>query len=328
MADLNEYNVINNKMDQLDILTLSEPAETPVFTSAKKYRKVRSPLFEYYTDSLEDVKLTTVADGVDVESFDNKAKNRAKIEQRTQIQNRTWKVSRGQQEDTDTAGVPDEVARAKMICALELKRDMEASICSDQNLGDVDAEGGKFRALGKFLDATNTTIPVNARMKAGAQAITENLTETTFRQVLQTVYEASGNANGKFRLFAGPSLQNAITNFSRMSSTEGNILSAQLVAGAKEITCSVKIYNSDFGIVAIIPTLFNARQAGLGVTSAVQCRGYLLDMDKFDISLCKNLWAEEYEDRGGGRRGAVWSKYTIIHRNPKCGAKFTSQNEA
>ena len=322
MADLNEYNVVNNKMDQLDILTLSEPAETPVFTSAKKYRKVRSPLFEYYTDSLEDITLDTFADGKDVESFENKAKNRAKIEQRTQIQNRTWKVSRGQQEDTDTAGVPDEVARAKMICALELKRDMEASICSDQDIGFGEDTGGRFRALGKFLDDANTNIPTNARMKAAAKANTADLTETTFRQVLQAVYEASGNANGKFRLFAGPSLQNAITNFSRMSSTEGNILSAQLVAGAKEITCSVKIYNSDFGIVAIIPTLFNGRANGLGVDETVQNRGYLLDMDKFDISLCKNLWAEEYEDRGGGRRGAVWSKYTILHRNPKGGAKF------
>ena len=69
-----EYNVINNKMDQLDILTLCSPAETPFFTSAPKYRKVRSDIFEYYADNIDAVSLDTIGDGEDVVAFEIRQK--------------------------------------------------------------------------------------------------------------------------------------------------------------------------------------------------------------------------------------------------------------
>lgn len=328
MAQATEYSEIsaiaNKKTDQLDIITLVEPAETPIFTSAQKYRKVNSSVFEYYADSLDDVSLDTVADGKDVDDFGNKTEHRVKIQQRTQIQNKTWKVSRGLQEDTDTAGVKDEVQRAKMLCAIELKRNIEAAIGSDQEAGFSEDSGNKMRALGAFLDEANDLIPTPVRMKEGAKAVTNGLTESAFRKVLQTAYEATGNSKGKYRLFAGPELQNAITGFSRTNAESGNILAAQLMAGSKEITCSVQIYNSDFGTVFIIPSMFLGYASNGGLTDAVRGRGYLVDMDNFAISFNKNLWDEEYEDRGGGRRGAVWAKYTIINKCPKAMGKFVA----
>lgn len=323
MAQQTEYNTINNRLDKLDILTLCDPAETPVFSSTSKYRKVRSDIFEYHADSLDGIKLSTIADGRDVESFDNKAKNRTVIQQRTQIQNRTWKVSRGQEKDSDPAGVKDEVGRARMLASIELKRDIEAAICSDQEAEWVDEKtGNHMRGLGKFLDETNANIPANARMPAASKAVTDNLTESAFRAVLQSAYEGTGNANAKYRLFAGPALQNKITGFSRTSSETNNILQAQMAAGSREITCSVKIYNSDWGVVAVVPDLFLGYTDGASISDATRARGYLVDMQHLALSLNQDIWNEDYPDLGGGKRGAVWAKYTLINKCPKAMAKF------
>lgn len=323
MAQGTEYNVINNRMDKLDILTLCDPTSTPIFSTARKYRKVRSDVFEYYADNLDDVSTDTIADGRDVDEFDNKAKNRTVIQQRTQIQNRAWKVSRGQQNDADPAGVKDEVGRAKMLSAIELKRDIEAAIGSDQEAEWVDEKAGNhMRGLGKFLDADNENIPQNARMSAAAKATTSALNEKSFGAVLQAAYEGTGNANAKFKLFAMPALQRAITGFSRTNGESNNILRTTLVAGSKKIECSVKIYESDFGIVVVIPDLFLGMTNGGKLTDAIRGRGYLLDMDKFSISLNQDVWSEEYPDLGGGRRGATWAKYTIINECPKAMGKF------
>lgn len=317
-----EYNVINNRMDQLDILTLCSPAETPFFTSAPKYRKVRSDIFEYYADNIDAVSLDTIGDGQDVVTFDNKAKNRSVIQQRVQIQYQSWKVSRGQQEDADPAGVSDEVGRSKMLATLALKRNVEAALCSDQEaIWTGEEKGNKFRGLGAFIDETNKNIPENVRLSANGKQTTTNITETAFRKVLQAAYEGTGNANAKFRLFAMPELQNAITNFSRFNSESNNILQAQLLTSSSEVKCSVRIYNSDWGIVAVVPTLFAGYQAN-GGAPANNTRGYLINMDYVAVSLNKNLWSEEYNDNGGGRRGAVWFKGTLINKCPKAMGKF------
>lgn len=323
MAQAREYDPINNRMDQLDILTLCSPAETPLFTSVPKYRKVRSDVFEYYGDNLDDVNISTIADGRDVDGFADKTKNRTKIQQRTQKQFSAWKVSRGQQKDADPAGVTDEVSRAKMLATLELKRNMEASLCSDQEAEWVsDDLGNHMRCLGKFLDETNENIPENLRMSADAKASTSTLSETSFRKVLQAAYEGTGNANAKFRLFAMPELQNAITGFSRTSSDTNNILQAQMLSGAREITCSVKVYNSDYGIALVVPTLFHGYKSDGTRDANAKKLGYLCNMDYLAISFNENLWNEEYPDLGGGRRGAVWVKYALINKCPKAMGKF------
>ena len=166
-----------------------DPAETPLYASLKKEFKVRSPEFFYYADRLEKPSRKTIADGIDVKDFDNKAKNRVRISQRVQLQKRSWIVSRGQQDDADPAGVTDEVSVAKSRSGLELRRDIESVIGSSQEAEFVDAEqGDHLRGLGKFAAPDNENIPESVRALSGSVAATSSLNETGFRKVIQSVY--------------------------------------------------------------------------------------------------------------------------------------------
>ena len=319
----NQYNTINNRESKLDILTLCDPTETPLYSTLPKEVKVRSDVFEYYADRLKKPSRQTIADGKDVETFDNKAENRVRIQQRVQIMNNTWQVSRGQEKDADVAGVKDEVSRAKMISSLELKRSIESVLGSDQEAAWIDEnQGSHIRGLGKFADSTNTNIPESVRALETSAGSTDTLTETGFRTIIQSLFEVGGNASGDYKLFAAPSLQNRITGFSRTSDEQGNILMAQRLAGATEITSAVRIYNSDWGRITIIPDLFLGLDENGDITDASRKRGFLFETKNAALAFNEDLWAEEYEDKGGGRRGAVWAKFTLIQKMPRAMASF------
>lgn len=319
----NQYNTINNRETKLDLLSVIDPAETPLYASLKKEFRVRSPEFFYYADRLEKPSRKTIADGIDVKDFDNKAKNRVRISQRVQLQKRSWIVSRGQQDDADPAGVADEVSAAKSRSGLELRRDIESVIGSSQEAEFVDAEqGDHLRGLGKFADPDNENIPESVRALSGSVAVTSSLNETGFRKVIQSVYEATGNPKGDFKLYAGPELQNKITGFSRTSDEQNNILRSERIAGSGVIDCAVRIYNSDWGRVIVVPDLF----LGLGedgeISDTSRARGYMFDSSNVSLSFNKDIWDEEYPDLGAGRRGAVWAKFTLINKMPRAMAMF------
>lgn len=318
-----QYNTINNRETKLDILTLCDVTDTPLVSTLSKGFKIHSPIFEYYADRLKKPSRKTIGDGVDVDNFENKAKNRVVIQQRVQIMNEPWIVSKGQERDSDPAGVKNEVSRAKMISALELKRNMEASIGSDQEAVMLNEEqGNRFRGLGAFADSENENIPKTVRALAASTASTSTLNETAFRKVIQSVYEACGNPKGEYRLFAGPALQNKITGFSRTSDEESNILRAMRPAGSETIDCAVRIYNSDWGRIVIIPDLFLGMSESGDVDDNSRARGYLFDPKNVQLSFNEDLYSEEYPDLGGGKRGAIWSKFTLIQKMPRAMAMF------
>lgn len=318
-----QYNTINNRESKLDIITLFSPSTTPMFSSLPRHTRIRNNIFEYFADTLNKPSRRTIADGKDVNTFDNKAKNRVKIQNRVQIMNRPWIVSRGQEKDADPAGVKDEIARARMIASLELKTDIESVIASDQRAEWVNGEEGDHtRGFISFADPANSDIPESVRAVAAQKATTSSLSETNFRKVIQSIYEGGGNPDGQYTLFAQPELQNKITGFSRISDETNGVLRAVRMSGDEKIDCAVRIYNSDWGMVVVVGDLFVGLPEDGIATNAARRSGILLPKNSVALSFNEDLWNQDYPDLGGGKRGAVWAKFATIAKTPRAMGSF------
>jgi len=301
MASTKTYSVAGNREDLSDIVTLLEPESTPLVSMAKK-GNATGTFFEWQCDDLSTAAFAGVLEGEDASSFDDKAANRAKLGNYVQKLRRTYAVS-DLQEIVDTAGVASEYANAESKAVRELKRDLEAAVCSAQ---DRDADDGtdpyKTRGMLKWLGVGGQPADVPAGFQNVANDTTGTQTETTFNAVLQELYEANGMPGGQLTLIAGPGLKREISNFARQEGTT-TALNYQVTQSAesKKISLTVNFYEGDFGNVAIVPSVFVNRTSGSATIDADA--GLLIDPEYVGIHMLKAESTSELENRGGGRRG-------------------------
>ena len=302
MAQAASYNTSGNREDLTDVLTIMEPESTP-FTSMAQKATASGTFFEVQVDDLSTPSFDGVNEGEDVTAFDNKAVNRARIGNYVQKFRRSFAVS-DIQEIVATAGVTSEFANAEAKAVRELKRDVEAAVCSGQ---DRQAEAGagapyKTRGMFKFLGLGGQPSDIPAFAQNVANDTTATQTETTFNSVLQELYEANGMPGGQLTLIAGPTLKKEISDFARQEGST-TALSFQVTqpAESKKITLSVNFYEGDFGNVAIVPSVFLNRTSGSETIDGDA--GLLIDPEYVAIHTLKAESNSELENQGGGRRG-------------------------
>ena len=308
MAQAASYNVAGNREQILDVLTILEPEETPVVSMAKKL-PATATFVEWQVDNLAQPNISGVSEGEDVSSFDNKAVNRTKLGNYVQKFRRQWMVS-DIQELVNTAGVSSEVANSEAKSLRELKIDLEVAICSSE---DRQAEGGAgspylTRGLGKWLGNADFTgapadLPAAYTLPTGSSDNTGTISEAIFNSVLQSRYQTVGSANSKLTLVAGPALKTQISNFTRSEGAAREInYHVNQEATSKTVSFSVNVYDGDFGLVNIVPSLFNNRTAAAPDTLDDDF-GYLIDPDLIGLLVLKAESNTELENQGGGRRG-------------------------
>ena len=301
MASTKTYAVSGNREDLSDIVTLLEPEATPFVSMAKK-ATASGTFFEWQTDNMATPSFAGVLEGEDASSFDDKAANRAKLGNHIQKLRKTYAVS-DLQEIVDTAGVTSEFASAESKAVRELKRDLESAVCSAQ---DRQADDGtnpyKTRGMLKWLGVGGQPSDIPSFAQNVANDTTGTQTETTFNNVLQELYEANGMPGGQLTLIAGPGLKREISNFARQEGST-TALSYQVTqpAESKKITLSVSVYEGDYGVVSILPSVFVNRTSGSATVDADA--GLLIDPEYVGIHMLKAESTSELENRGGGRRG-------------------------
>jgi hypothetical protein len=302
MAQAASYNTSGNREDLTDVLTIMEPESTP-FTSMAQKATASGTFFEVQVDDLSTPSFDGVNEGEDVTAFDNKSVNRARIGNYVQKFRRSFAVS-DIQEIVATAGVTSEFANAEAKAVRELKRDVEAAVCSGQ---DRQAEAGagapyKTRGMFKFLGLGGQPSDIPAFAQNVANDTTATQTETTFNSVLQELYEANGMPGGQLTLIAGPTLKKEISDFARQEGST-TALSFQVTqpAESKKITLSVNFYEGDFGNVAIVPSVYLNRTSGSDTIDGDA--GLLIDPEYVAIHTLKAESNSELENQGGGRRG-------------------------
>ena len=280
MAIATSYNVTSSKgarEDLLNILRLVEPTVTPLYSTLKQTKAPQALLVEWLVDTLSNPVITGVIDGVDLSltaggtDFVNQIDSRARMGNRVTTLRRTYAVSR-QAQMIDVAPGENLLAASKAKSLVELKRDIETCIGS----GNSQVTGSSTVAalstgLGEFTNPSAGTGDVPAgftavsgsRFDLSATAGADTMAESDLRSLLQAVYEASGSKTD-YRLFAGPSVVNEISDFSRANA--GSATFEQSVAGGT-LKLSISEYQSDYGVLKVIPDLFLGREEGQAITS-------------------------------------------------------------
>lgn len=322
MSKAESFNVVNNREDRMDLLTIVSPEKTPILSGMPKTGAQSATLAEWFTDDYDNVSFPGVKEGEDNLTHKDKTANREAIGNRYQTFRSGYAVSEIQ-EAVATAGVGSEEAKAKAKSLTELKQSMEACIGSDQDLQiGSSLVASKSRGLGAWVNASTSTIPSAVRTPAGSIGTTSSLTESSFNDVLQSVFDSSGVVQN-MNLYAGSELQRKISNFTR---TEGSTTATPFTVNSdqreKEIVFSVQFYRGDFANVQIISDQFLGRLSGGGQTTQSKARGYLLTDEMVSVSMWQEPQIHEQTDDGGGARGFAKSRGTLVVKNPIGLGKF------
>ena len=301
MPKASTYNTVGQREDLSDVLTILEPESTPFVSMANK-ATATGTFFEVQVDDLSVVDFSGINEGEDVTSFSNKAANRARIGNYIQKFRRTYAVS-DIAELVDTAGVANEFAASEAKAVREIKRDLEAAVCSAQDRQADSGAGAPYKTRGMFkwlgVGGQPSDIPTFAQNVANDTTGTQ--TEATFNSVLQELYEANGMPGGQLTLIAGPQLKKEISDFARQAGGAGFAFSVTQPAESKKITLTVNLYEGDFGTVAILPSVFLNRTSGSSTIDGDA--GLLIDPEYVAIHTLKAESNSELENQGGGRRG-------------------------
>ena len=301
MPKASTYNTVGQREDLSDVLTILEPESTPFVSMANK-ATATGTFFEVQVDDLSVVDFSGVGEGEDVTSFSNKAENRARIGNYIQKFRRTYAVS-DIAELVDTAGVANEFAASEAKAVREIKRDLEAAVCSAQDRQADSGAGAPYKTRGMFkwlgVGGQPSDVPTFAQNVANDTTGTQS--ETTFNEVLQELYEANGMPGGQLTLIAGPQLKKEISDFARQAGGAGFAFSVTQPAESKKITLTVNLYEGDFGTVAIVPSVFLNRTSGSSTIDGDA--GLLIDPEYVAIHTLQAESNSELENQGGGRRG-------------------------
>jgi len=307
---------IGNREDLSDILTILAPEETPVLSLAAK-GKATSTFHEWVVDNLSAPVTTGISEGVDVSGFDDKFAGRARLGNYIQIFRRDYLVSNLQQAVTSVG--PANVAQAEAKCMRELKRDAEASICSNNDRTVEDGAGTPYalRGLGDWLDSAGPSDVPAAFRTPSASIVGSTLTETGFNDILGSIYGQTGEL-GNLTLVANIALRKVIANFTRNDggASNENIYQVNQDATTKKITLSVSLFDSDFGLVRIV----NGNPACM--PTATTNVGYLLDPKYIGFSTLIPMGSTRLENQGGGERGYVDMAGTLVCRTPQAHGKI------
>lgn len=321
MAFSNTYNTTSpgsaasNREDLAKWFSMLAPEKVPFLSSLSK-GKATAMNHEWTVDSLSDVDTTAVIEGADVSAFADKFADVARIGNRVQKMRRTWKVSDLQ--DLVASAGPQDAARAKGKAVLELKRDIEAVLLSNNtkvtgSAGVADAMSG----LGTFISASGPSdVPAIYRTPAASIHSSGALTEALFDGILTSLFRTSGDTQN-VSLLADTSLRAVITNFANTSGTEGDYRNVNQNADG-HLKNTVGIYEGDYGRIDIV----NMNPVTSPDTSGKQY-GYICNQDFLGLAELKTLGSETLENQGGGKRGFVDWAGTLEVKNPGALGKIT-----
>lgn len=314
--------------------------QTPLFSLLPRGPKATAMYSEFLVDDLSKPVFPGVVDGKALsfnDDFEDKTTDRARLGNRVQQLERTFSVS-PQAEAVSVAGPNDLYGASSARALIELKRDIEALIGSDnsQSVGNGGA-GDLCGGLGSWTDpaneseyggdATGNAVIANKqkyRSSTGSRfdlSTAGALTENDFRTLLQSVYENHGNSVS-YKLVGGPGVINEVADMTRLNVTSGNNPAYQFTQniGDGVLRLSVQEYISDWGRVFLVPSLLAGYVSGGNLGDAQRNRAYLIPGDNFiQLRYLEDIKKIDLADiDGGGKRGLCRAMLTLT---PTAGGK-------
>jgi hypothetical protein len=322
------------RQDLSDLIAVVDAKSCPVVSMAKKGAEPINPLTQWQADAFGTPTLAGVLSNSDVTAsdYEDQAANRVLLSARIQKFRRVPSVDDLANTVSEVAGIgkKKEMARAVSKSLEMLKRDMEATFCSDQNSREQNgADSYLTRGLGRWIqNGAQGDLPVNAAYRTPTGSVnataTASLTENNIQDMLQSIYSQTGKVS-TYSLVCGPTLKRQFTSFTRTQFASTNVASAIRVLNQKDenkIVSTVDIFEGDFGTLELIPSLFLAADASVNAAAVQNGRGYVLDMDMVELRYNRKPRFQELEDRGGGPRGIVDAICALCVKSPLALGKF------
>lgn len=299
----------------------------------KKGQGPRGTYTEVLADELDAPTTDGQPEGKDITQFANKAVKRQRFGNNIQIATRDFGVTDVQML-VDTAAVSNEYEYAKMKTLREMKRDIESTICSNnERQSGNGTDAWKTRGLFKWTASGRTSAADSGGVVTTSMDRTKpddvpaeyctpaaqdidaggGLTEDGLNGVLQSLFETHSAKKTYMGVF-GPEVVEKIDNFTRLSgdtSNERYTLNDDVTR--KTINLEVKVFNSSFGRVNVIPSVFLNRSGATFDTDA----GLILDLSLLELQYMEGLHAVNMDDEGGGPRGYAKTIYTLMCKSPK-----------
>lgn len=314
----NPGSAVSNREDLLDVLTILAPEETPVLSSAAK-SKASATFVEWTVDSLSAPVTTGVAEGSDVTVFTDKFANRARLGNYIQKFRRDYMVS-DLQNAVDSVG-PAKIAQAEAKAVREIKRDIEATLISNNDRTVEDGAGTPYglRGLGDWIDSAGPAdVPSTYRTPAGSIHASGTFNETVFNNLITSIYRVTGTSNG-LTLVADTALRRVISDFARTSgSSDYSVRRVAYEGGEATIKLSVELYESDHGIVSIVNM-----NPDCAPDTTNKDTGYLVNPEFYGVAELIPLGSTRLPNLGGGERGYVDCAMTLLVKHPGAHGKIT-----
>ena len=303
MATYQTYTAIGQREDLSDVIYNISPTETPFLNSVGK-SKATAVYHEWQTDSLASVNVSNAAvEGAT--ASDATISPTTRVGNRTQISQKTIKIS-GTLDAVNKAGRKSEKAYQLAKASSEIKRDMEATLLSNQtaangnsttarNLGGLQAwlASNTSNGSGGSAGANGTT----ARTTGTDRAFTATLLNT----VMQSAFTNGGSPT---MLLVTPAQKVVASTFSGIATRYRDVPSNQQA----QIINAADVYVSDFGIIQIVPDRFipNADNDDTA---------FLLDTEMAAVAYLRPFQTVELAQVGDAELTQLLVEYTLEVKN-------------
>lgn len=313
---------VSNREDLTDILTILAPEETPVLSSASK-TQANATFVEWTVDSLDAPSTAGTAEGSDVTAFTDKFSGRARLGNYVQKFRRDYMVS-DLQDAVESVG-PAKTAQAEAKALRELKRDIEATLCSNNDRSAEDGAGTvyKLRGLGDWIDSSGPSdVPADYRTPAASIHASGTFTETVLNNLITSIYRVNGASNN-LTLVADTALRRVISDFARLdpdgSGAGTSIRNVNYNGESAQIKLSVELYHSDHGVVSIVNM-----NPDCAPDTTNKDTGYLMQPEFMSVAELIPTGSTRLPNLGGGERGIVDATLTLCMKHPGAFGKITA----
>lgn len=293
------YDVVSIREDLSNMLHMVEPTKTPFYSMAKK-NSATNRTHEWLTDSLE-----AATDGNAVIEGDDATTDAAiaavRLSNYTQILDKVPRVT-GSMEKMDVAAGAEKMARQVYKRTKEIKRDLESSLLANKaKVAGNDTTARVMAGVPSWI-ATNSSAgaggadPTGDGTDARTDGTQRAFTEALLKDVLASCWDEGGEPDC---LLVGSFNKQAASAFT------GNVQRRQEAETAK-LSAAVDVYQSDFGVIKIIPTQFQRARDGL-----------VLQKDMWAVSTLRPLSSWELAKTGDSERRQMLMECTLEACNEK-----------
>jgi len=328
MAIFKTEDTKGKKEDLASFISMITRDETP-FLSSIGSKKATSVYHEWQTDSLAAPVANAKAEGLDFSAADTPTST-TRLGNYSQILIKEIKISKTL-DSVSKAGRNSEFAYQMKKKGTELKRDLEHAIVGTRQIttgtGTADTVGDN---TGRKMGGYQSWVPKENNWDASAgtpafqsaaggdgktahtagTAGTHTLALTDVDEVMQRVYEEGGKATV---MMMSPSNKRS---FSTLAQGAGNTRRNLDEKGS--IRQSVELYESDFGVVKVVPNYIQGLANGLDISDGVGGATDVLVYDPswWSMANLRALQTTDVGQKGDSTVGMIVEETTLECRNP------------